>query len=279
MKKFASLLLTVVLLATMLTVFAVPASAEAQTIPGSNLTWELTENDTELPDGDTGLTLTIGGEGDMPFFMSRNETPWYDVAGKITAIEINSGVTSIGNNAFSRCTSLKELTIPGSVKRIGDDAFANCSGIAALTISEGVTSIGMHAFYGCGSFQKATIPASVTSIGTDAFASCNPNLVIHGTSGTAAAQYAKEHGIDFFDNGECKHFARFTCDTCNTHLTKSELLQIWNSNGATGSILSGGSLTIIVGVAAAVVFGLGGFFIGTKKKKPATAGGASKDGE
>ena len=37
-----------------------------------------------------------------------------------------------------------------------------------------------------------------------------------------------------------------------------------------GSTLSEGSLTIIVGVAAAIVFGLGGFLLGTaKKKKPA----------
>ncbi|MBQ0083370.1 MAG: hypothetical protein KBS52_01205 [Clostridiales bacterium] len=34
-----------------------------------------------------------------------------------------------------------------------------------------------------------------------------------------------------------------------------------------GSVISEGSLTIIVGVAAAVVFGLGGFILGRKKKK------------
>ena len=38
-------------------------------------------------------------------------------------------------------------------------------------------------------------------------------------------------------------------------------------SSGTGSILSEGSLVIIVGVAAAVVFGLGGFILGTKKKK------------
>ena len=49
-----------------------------------------------------------------------------------------------------------------------------------------------------------------------------------------------------------------------------------------GSALSGGSLTVIVGVAAAVVFGFGGFFIGKtveKKKKPALASGENKDEE
>ena len=46
------------------------------------------------------------------------------------------------------------------------------------------------------------------------------------------------------------------------------------------STLSEGSLVIIVGIAAAVVFGLGGFFIGKaagKKKKPALVSGESKN--
>ena len=49
-----------------------------------------------------------------------------------------------------------------------------------------------------------------------------------------------------------------------------------------GSALSGGSLTIVIGVAAAVVFGLAGFFIGKavgKKKKPALADVADKEAE
>ena len=50
----------------------------------------------------------------------------------------------------------------------------------------------------------------------------------------------------------------------------------------TGSTLSEGSLTIIVGIAAAVVFGLGGFFVGKaagKKKKPALVNGADNSNE
>lgn len=49
-----------------------------------------------------------------------------------------------------------------------------------------------------------------------------------------------------------------------------------------GSVLSEGSLAIIVGVTAAVVFGLGGFFIGKavgKKKQPALANGTENTDE
>ena len=47
----------------------------------------------------------------------------------------------------------------------------------------------------------------------------------------------------------------------------------------TASTLSEGSLVIVVGIAAAVVFGLGGFFLGRKKKKPALADGKNTDEE
>ena len=46
---------------------------------------------------------------------------------------------------------------------------------------------------------------------------------------------------------------------------------------STGSILSGGSLVIIVGVACSVVFLAVGFLLGRKKKKPAVAGGEKNE--
>ena len=51
-----------------------------------------------------------------------------------------------------------------------------------------------------------------------------------------------------------------------------------NTNGSTASVLSEGGLAIIVGVAAAVVFGLGGFMLG-RKKKTAVAGGTENTDE
>ena len=53
----------------------------------------------------------------------------------------------------------------------------------------------------------------------------------------------------------------------------------YNDPKQIGSTLSEGSLTIIVGIAAAVVFGLGGFFLGKIKKKPVLASGENTDEE
>ena len=89
------------------------------------------------------------------------------------SIIIGDSVTSIGGEAFSRCTSLSSITIPNSVTSIGNYAFNGCSGLTSITIPNSVTSIGNYAFNGCSGLTSITIPNSVTSIGNYAFYDCS----------------------------------------------------------------------------------------------------------
>ena len=79
--------------------------------------------------------------------------------------------TTIGNNAFQYCTSLTSVTIPNSVKSIGNNAFQGCD-MTSVTIGNSVTNIGVRAFATCTSLTSVTIPNSVTSIGDRAFQDC-----------------------------------------------------------------------------------------------------------
>ena len=45
---------------------------------------------------------------------------------KLTKAVITNDISNIVNNAFAKCTSLKEVTIGNNVKSIGSNAFANC---------------------------------------------------------------------------------------------------------------------------------------------------------
>jgi len=98
----------------------------------------------------------------------------------------NLPVTSLGASAFSKYTSLTNVTIPNSITNIGSEAFYDCVHLAGVTIGTGVTSIGDSAFYDCTSLTNVTIPASVTSIGDEAFYGI-PNLAKVYAAGSAPA--------------------------------------------------------------------------------------------
>ncbi len=96
----------------------------------------------------------------------------------ITVAEGNTTYHSEGNCLIETATNTlilacKNYVIPDSVTSIGDYAFSGCSSLTSITIPDSVTSIGDYAFYGCSSLTSITIPDSVTSIGSSAFSGCS----------------------------------------------------------------------------------------------------------
>ena len=98
-------------------------------------------------DGDTAWRiengeLRISGNGGMTDYSIRStggrystsyaDTPWRLYQGKITSIVIESGVTSIGRNAFYDCYNAASVTIPESVVSIGSDAFYKCGSVTEV---------------------------------------------------------------------------------------------------------------------------------------------------
>ena len=111
----------------------------------------------------------------------------YDDTG---VLEFDGDVTSIGDTAFFKCTSLTSITIPDSVTTIGNNAFQGCSSLTSVTIGNNVTEIGFSAFNTCTSLTSVTIPDSVTTIGGSAFNSCTSlTSVTIGDSVTTIGNY------------------------------------------------------------------------------------------
>jgi hypothetical protein len=70
------------------------------------------------------------------------------------------GYNKIGYGAFSNLPSLTKVSIPSSVKTIGDYAFQNCAKLASVVIpvDSQLISIGNFAFQGCPANTSVTIP-------------------------------------------------------------------------------------------------------------------------
>lgn len=116
--------------------------------------------------------LTISGTGAMNnFTYERNisDCPWHGVRYALKKIVVEDGVTSIGSYAFSFDVHVTDVTLPSSLKTIGNDAFWGCYGLTSVVIPEGVTSIGAYAFALCSAIKTITVPASTTKFGDHAF--------------------------------------------------------------------------------------------------------------
>ena len=66
-------------------------------------------------------TLTVAGTTAIPDYESYEDAPWYAL--DIRNVEVKSGVTAIGENAFSGLEQLETLTVADSVKKVAENAF------------------------------------------------------------------------------------------------------------------------------------------------------------
>jgi|GEM_PF-1660689 len=136
----------------------ITAGAESSGICGDDLSWKL----------DNEGTLTVIGTGAM---YDQPETRWKPLRNSITAIVIESGVTSIGDYAFEGLTNVKSISLPDTLTAIGDEAFCNTGTSAAIDyiyIPDSVVSIGTGAFEMCNA-DSVRLPAGITAIPDDAF--------------------------------------------------------------------------------------------------------------
>ena len=114
-----------------------------------------------------------------------------------TTITLRDGTTSITDHAFYACSGLVSISIPNSVKTVGEEAFTGTAwldnqpdglvyaGLVAykykgtmpngttITLRSGTPSITGFAFDNCSGLTKITIPNTVTQIGISAFRGCS----------------------------------------------------------------------------------------------------------
>ena len=92
----------------------------------------------------------------------------------IKNIVLNNNITSIGNNAFKNCIYLERINIPDAVVSIGDYAFSGCTSLsgAEVTIDSKMTYLGKRAFENCTRFSNMYLPEGLLTLGEMAFYGC-----------------------------------------------------------------------------------------------------------
>ena len=158
------------LLLLTITVGTVSAKADNITFADANVkalcvaNWD-TDNDGELSMEEAAAVTTLG-----TVFKGKTNITTFD------ELRYFTGLTTIGEYAFSGSSIGPTLTIPGTVKTIGNYAFNNCRSLTRIILQEGVESVGWHTFSGPISFLS--LPASLTtmsSMAVDPYVNADPS--------------------------------------------------------------------------------------------------------
>lgn len=97
-------------------------------------------------------------------------------------------VLHIASGAFMN-SALTDIVIPDCIKSIGDNAFSNCKQLTEITIPEGCT-IGATAFGWCNNLERVTLPSDITEITTYVFADCNIKTLLIPEKVVSIKEYA-----------------------------------------------------------------------------------------
>ena len=109
---------------------------------------------------------------------------------------VSTSVRRIGNYAFAGNASLKSVNLNQGLSEIGEGAFGLCTGLTEITIPSSVTRIGSYAFWGCYGiksirFESVTPPALEEAV----FYGVDPNVKIYVPQGSEG-EYAKVLGTE-----------------------------------------------------------------------------------
>ncbi|MEI3419505.1 MAG: leucine-rich repeat protein [Blautia sp.] len=177
--------------------------------------------------------LVIEGTGDIPSYYQVSP-PWLKYRNKLTSITLESGITGIGDSAFTDCVNVKsvsmksgitfieayafyacgkltDIKLPETVTSIGEGVWGECRSLTNIEIPKGVKKLENNLFYGCTSLSEVMIPNSIQSIEPDLFTGCSNLKTVRYNGSEEAWKELRVHSSDI-NNATvyfCEHKRRY----------------------------------------------------------------------
>ena len=86
------------------------------------------------------------------------------------------------------------VSLPESLKKLGESAFNGCTGLNEMRFPTGLTEIGEYCFSRCAGLKKLTFTGNAPSIGTGAFKEVAATAYYPGGNTTWTAQVRQNYG-------------------------------------------------------------------------------------
>lgn len=94
----------------------------------------------------------------------------------------NSSLKKLEYATFANCSSLRYVTLPSTVEKLGDSVFYNCYMLESIEMPTELKIIGAFTFQYCERLISVTLYENVEEIGTDAFANCDQLFEVYDLS-------------------------------------------------------------------------------------------------
>ena len=92
---------------------------------------------------------------------------------------LSKELTLIEENAFRDCSSLAAIAIPDKVETIEYSAFAGCSNLATVSLGRSLKILDYDVFEDCEKITEITFPASLQEIDNGTFRGCTALMTIN----------------------------------------------------------------------------------------------------
>ena len=227
---------------------------------GDNLKWTLNSSG----------TLEISGTGKMYDYNrfasveDSNYIPWKEYRQQIKYVIVSEGVTNIGAYAFygrsqfgndsEQQDSLLSVSLPNSLSTIGNSAFSGCTSLQSIKIPKNVTSIGTSAFLNCIALKNIDLPDDLEIISKSCFEDCISLKSIEFPQNLIAISHNAFSGsglesIDIKNN--IKYICSFAfayCDNLKSVVIENDIFlqeYIFSTCSKLESIIFNGKITVV----------------------------------
>lgn len=124
-------------------------------------------------------------------------------------VKVLDGTEVISINAFTQC-KIEKVYIPGSVKKIGDEAFSTCHNLKEINFGNGVQQLGNYVFSWNEKLTKIELPPSLQEVGGYAFYKSNIKSITlnEGLSNIVQGAFVGTHIEKLYIPGSVKHIGK-----------------------------------------------------------------------
>jgi len=142
-------------------------------------------------------------------------------------IEESKNDSSDEDFTLHTCKTVTKVTLPNTIKAIGEGAFAHCENLQEINIPSSVTVISSSVFVGCKSLTEIIIPGSITKICDLTFIGCTSLATIFITNKTTyigqAAFNECDNLKDVYYNGTSEDWDKTTIESANNCLLEATI--------------------------------------------------------